>query len=143
MNNHIQLVLKSSTAEISLNDQDAGIYLVPELDGLVGLPEIRTTSGVNAGYDGGWTSAQNFDARSITIRGVIANRDVAAVERIRKQLISLLAQGKSEQLTLSLVTEAGNAYELEVRTIACDMAMQTVLTQQQFMIQLRADDPLI
>ena len=143
MNNHIQLVLKSSTAEISLNDQAAGIYLVPELDGLVGLPEIRTTSGVNAGYDGGWTSAQNFDARSITIRGVIANRDVAAVERIRKQLISLLAQGKSEQLTLSLVTEAGNAYELEVRTIACDMAMQTVLTQQQFMIQLRADDPLI
>lgn len=143
MNNHIQLVLKSSTTEMSLNDHDAGIYLVPELDGLVGLPDIRTTSGVNAGYDGGWTSAQNFDARSITIRGVIANKDVATVERMRKQLISLLAQGKNEQLSLNLVTEAGNTYELEVRTIACDMAMQSVLTQQQFMIQLRADDPLI
>lgn len=143
MNNHIQLVLKSSTTEMSLNDHESGIYLVPEIDGLVGLPNIRTTSGVNAGYDGGWTSAQNFDARSITIRGVIANTDVAAVESMRKRLISLLAQGKSEQLTLSLVTEAGNAYELEVRTIACEMAMQTVLTQQQFMIQLRADDPLI
>lgn len=143
MNNHIQLVLKSSTTEMSLNDHESGIYLVPEIDGLVGLPNIRTTSGVNAGYDGGWTSAQNFDARSITIRGVIANTDVAAVESMRKRLISLLAQGKSEQLTLNLVTEAGNAYELEVRTIACEMAMQTVLTQQQFMIQLRADDPLI
>ena len=143
MNNHIQLVLKSSTTEMSLNDHDLGIYLVPELDGLTGLPEIRTTSGVNAGYDGGWTSAQNFDARSITIRGVIANPSVATVERLRKQLVSLLAQGKNEQLALDLVTESGNAYELQVRTIACEMAMQSVLTQQQFMIQLRADDPLI
>ena len=143
MNNHIQLVLKSSTAEMSLNDHDSGIYIVPELEGLTGLPSIRTTSGVNSGYDGGWTSAQNFDARSITIRGVIANTDVATVERMRKKLIALLAQGKNEPLTLNLVTEAGNAYELEVRTIACEMAMQTVLQQQEFLIQLRADDPLI
>lgn len=143
MNNHIQLVLKSSTTEMSLNDHDSGIYIVPELEGLTGLPSIRTTSGVNSGYDGGWTSAQNFDARSITIRGVIASTDVATVERMRKQLIALLAQGKNEPLTLNLVTEAGNAYELEVRTIACEMAMQTVLQQQEFLIQLRADDPLI
>ena len=143
MNNQIQLVLKSSTAEMPLNDQALGIYLTPELDGLVGLPEIRTTSGVNAGYDGGWTSAQNYDARSITIRGVIANGDVATVERLRKQLVSLAGQGKSEELTLNLVTEAGNAYTLQVRTIALEMSMQSVLTQQQFMLQLRADDPLI
>lgn len=143
MNNQIQLVLKSSTAEMPLNDQALGIYLTPELDGLVGLPEIRTTSGVNAGYDGGWTSAQNYDARSITIRGVIANEDVATVERLRKQLVSLAGQGKSEELTLDLVTQAGNAYTLQVRTIALEMSMQSVLTQQQFMLQLRADDPLI
>lgn len=143
MNNQIQLVLKSSTAEMPLNDHELGIYLVPELDGLVGLPEIRTTSGVNAGYDGGWTSAQNYDARSITIRGVIANQDVATVERLRKQLVSLAGQGKKEELTLGLVTEAGNAYTLQVRTIALDMAMKSVLEKQEFMLQLRADDPLI
>ena len=143
MNNQIQLVLKSSTAEMPLNDHELGIYLVPELDGLVGLPEIRTTSGVNAGYDGGWTSAQNYDARSITIRGVIANQDVATVERLRKQLVSLAGQGKKEELTLDLVTEAGNAYTLQVRTIALDMAMKSVLEKQEFMLQLRADDPLI
>ena len=143
MNNQIQLVLKSSTAEMSLNDHELGIYLTPELDGLVGLPEIRTTSGVNAGYDGGWTSAQNYDARSITIRGVIANTDVATVELLRKRLVSLAGQGKSEELTLDLVTEAGNAYTLQVRTIALEMAMQSVLEKQEFMLQLRADDPLI
>lgn len=143
MNNQIQLVLKSSTNELSLNDHELGIYLVPELDGLTGLPEIRTTSGVNSGYDGGWTSAQHYDARSITIRGVIANTDVATVERLRKQLVSLAGQGKQEELTLDLVTEAGNAYTLQVRTIALEMAMKGVLEKQEFMLQLRADDPLI
>ena len=143
MNNQIQLVLKSSTTELSLNDHELGIYLVPELDGLTGLPEIRTTSGVNSGYDGGWTSAQHYDARSITIRGVIANTDVATVERLRKQLVSLAGQGKQEELTLDLVTEAGNAYTLQVRTIALEMAMKGVLEKQEFMLQLRADDPLI
>ena len=143
MNNNLQLVLKSSTTEMSLNDHDAGIYIVPELDGLTGLPEIRTTSGVNAGYDGGWTSAQKFDARSIVIRGVIANDDKTEVERMRRELVALLAQGKNEQLELDFVTETGRAYEVQVRTIACDMAMQRVLTQQEFMITLRADDPLI
>lgn len=143
MNNHIQLVLKSSTTELSLNDRDLGIYIVPELEGLTGLPEIRTTSGVNAGYDGGWTSAQNYDARSITIRGVIANTDVATVERLRRQLTALAGQGKKEELTLNLVTEAGNAYTLQVRTIALEMALQKVVYQQEFLLQLRADDPLI
>lgn len=143
MNNQIQLVLKSSTTELSLNDHELGIYLTPELDGLTGLPEIRTTSGVNAGYDGGWTSAQNYDARSITLRGVIANEDVATVEQLRRQLTTLAGQGKNEELTLDLVTQAGKAYTIQVRTIALEMSLQKVLTQQEFMLQLRADDPLI
>lgn len=143
MNNQIQLVLKSSTTELSLNDRELGIYLTPELDGLTGLPEIRTTSGVNAGYDGGWTSAQNYDARSITVRGVIANEDVATVEQLRRQLTTLAGQGKNEELTLDLVTQAGKAYTIQVRTIALEMSLQKVLTQQEFMLQLRADDPLI
>ena len=143
MNNQIQLVLKSSTTELSLNDRELGIYLTPELEGLTGLPEIRTTSGVNAGYDGGWTSAQNYDARSITIRGVIANEDVATVEQLRRQLTTLAGQGKNEELTLDLVTQAGKAYTIQVRTIALEMSLQKVLCQQEFMLQLRADDPLV
>ena len=143
MNNQIQLVLKSSTTELSLNDRELGIYLTPELEGLTGLPEIRTTSGVNAGYDGGWTSAQNYDARSITIRGVIANEDVATVEQLRRQLTTLAGQGKNEELTLDLVTQAGKAYTIQVRTIALEMSLQKVLTKQEFMLQLRADDPLV
>ena len=143
MNNNIQCSIESSTTSMELNSAADGIYLVPELEGLVGLPEIRTTSGVNAGYDGGWTSAQNYDARLIAIRGVIASRDVAQVEAQRRKLASLLGQGRKEQLTLRFTTEAGKAYTVIVRTISCEMALQRVLNKQDFLIQLRADDPLI
>ena len=143
MNNNIQCSIESSTTSMELNSAADGIFLVPELEGLAGLPEIRTTSGVNAGYDGGWTSAQNYDARLIAIRGVIANKDIAKVEAMRRKLASLLGQGRKEQLTLRFTTEAGNAYTISVRTISCEMALQRVLNKQDFLIQLRADDPLI
>ena len=143
MNNNIQCSIESSTTKIELNSAVDGVFLVPELDGLAGLPEIRTTSGVNAGYDGGWTSAQNYDARLISIRGVIANPDISKVEDKRRAIASLLGQGRKEQLTLRFTTEAGNAYAISVRTISCEMALQRVLTTQEFLIQLRADDPLI
>lgn len=143
MNNNIQCSIESSTTKIELNSAVEGVFLVPELEGLAGLPEIRTTSGVNAGYDGGWTSAQNYDARLISIRGVIANPDVSKVEVKRRAIASLLGQGRKEQLTLRFTTEAGNAYTISVRTISCEMALQRVLTTQEFLIQLRADDPLI
>lgn len=143
MNNNIQCSIESSTTSMELNSAADGIFLAPELEGLAGLPEIRTTSGVNAGYDGGWTSAQNYDARLIAIRGVIANKDIATVEATRRKLASLLGQGRKEQLTLRFTTEAGNAYTVMVRTISCEMALQRVLNKQDFLIQLRADDPLI
>lgn len=143
MNNNIQCSIESSTTKIELNSAAEGVFLIPELEGLAGLPEIRTTSGVNAGYDGGWTSAQNYDARLISIRGVIANPDVSMVEEKRRAITSLLGQGRKEQLTLRLTTEAGNCYAIYVRTISCEMALRRVLTTQEFLIQLRADDPLI
>ena len=143
MNNNIQCSIESSTTSMELNSAADGIYLVPELEGIAGLPEIRTTSGVNAGYDGGWTSAQNYDARLIAIRGVIADKDIAKVEAMRRKLASLLGQGRKEQLTLRFTTKAGNAYTISVRTISCEMALQRVLNKQDFLIQLRADDPLI
>lgn len=141
--NNMQLTITSSTTSIDLNDHQNGIYLLPELEGFTGLPEIRTASGVNAGYDGGWTSAQNYDARLIAIRGAIANSDIPTVESLRRNLAAICGQGKTESLKLTLTTEAGNTYTVFVRTISCTMSLPRVLTQQEFLIQFRADDPLI
>lgn len=143
MNNHIQVTLKSSTIEMNLNSPEESIYLVPELEGLTTLPEIRTSSGVNAGADGGWTSAQLFDARLISMRLVIANEDIAVVESKRRLLNTLLAQGRNEELTLNLTTEAGNAYTVNVRVTSVSASLDRVLHKQDFLIQFRADDPLI
>lgn len=143
MNNQMELWLESSTDKMNLNSLADGIFLEPKLEGLTGLPDIRTTSGVNAGYDGGWTSAQNFDARSIAIRGNIAKDNAADLETTRRRLATLVGQGKKETLKLSFTTQAGNVYTVFVRTISCEMALTRVLNFQPFLLQFRADDPLI
>ena len=143
MNNNIIVTLKSSTTEMNLNSHEEGIYLIPDLEGLTSIPEIRTSSGVNAGADGGWTSAQFFDARSIAMKVVISNEDVSVVEQKRQALNSLLAQGRKEDLLLTVVTEAGNAYTVYVRPTSVSSALNQVLKAQEMLIQFRADDPLI
>ena len=92
MNNHMQMTITDGTTTYDLNSVENSTYLQPEITGLTTLPDIRTSSGTNIGTDGGWTSAQFFDARLITINGVIANHDVTVVEQKRKQLNALLAK---------------------------------------------------
>lgn len=140
MNNHMQMTITDGTTTYDLNSVENSTYLQPEITGLTTLPDIRTSSGTNIGADGGWTSAQFFDARLITINGVIANHDVAVVEQKRKQLNALLAKRK---LRLSFVTESGSSYAVDVRVVSVTMSLGTLLNAQTFSINFRADDPLI
>lgn len=138
MNNNIIMELVADGQRLSLNSDS--IYLQPDITGLTELPTIRTSSGVNVGMDGGWTSAQFFDARLISIHGVIANSDIAVVEQKRRELNAMLAKKK---LRLDFVTEAGNSYSVDVRVVSTQMAMSQLLIAQEFKIDFRADDPLI
>lgn len=137
----MDLTLTNGTKTISLNSD--GIYLQPELEGLTGLPNIRSTSGVNAGSDGGWTSAQFFDARLISIKCVIADQSPATVEQKRRELMSLLALGKANPLEIRFTTESGNAYTINARVTGVTAPLGQILKKQDVLIQLRADDPLI
>lgn len=137
----MDLTLTNGTKTISLNSD--GIYLQPELEGLTGLPNIRSTSGVNAGADGGWTSAQFFDARLISIKCVIADQNQATVEQKRRELMSLLALGKANPLEIRFTTESGNAYTINARVTGVTAPLGQILKKQDVLIQLRADDPLI
>lgn len=137
----MDLTLTNGTKMISLNSD--GIYLQPELEGLTGLPNIRSTSGVNAGADGGWTSAQFFDARLISIKCVIAAQNPATVEQKRRELMSLLALGKANPLEIRFTTESGNAYTINARVTGVTAPLGQILKKQDVLIQLRADDPLI
>lgn len=137
----MDLTLTNGTKTISLNSD--GIYLQPELEGLTGLPNIRSTSGVNAGADGGWTSAQFFDARLISIKCIIADQSPAIVEQKRRELMSLLALGKASPLEIRFTTESGNAYTINARVTGVTAPLGQILKKQDVLIQLRADDPLI
>lgn len=140
MNNHMSLRLVGANSSLELNSPTTSIYLQEELDGLSTLPAIRETKGMNIGMDGGWTSAQFYEPRLVTIKGVIANKDVSVVELRRRQLIQILSE---KRLRLEFQTEAGNLYELDVVVAGLTMPINKVLTSSYFKISLRADDPLI
>lgn len=140
MNNHMSLRLVGANSSLELNSPTTSIYLQEELEGLSTLPAIRETKGMNIGMDGGWTSAQFYEPRLVTIKGVIANKDVSVVELRRRQLIQILSE---KRLRLEFKTEAGNLYELDVVVAGLTMPINKVLTSSYFKISLRADDPLI
>ena len=140
MNNHMSLRLVGANSSLELNSPTTSIYLQEELEGLSTLPAIRETKGMNIGMDGGWTSAQFYEPRLVTIKGVIADKDVSVVELRRRQLIQILSEKK---LRLEFQTEAGNLYELDVVVAGLTMPINKILTSSYFKISLRADDPLI
>ena len=131
MQNNIKVWIESSTLSFDLNSHDEGVYLISDLDGLTSLPSIRTSAGVNAGTDGGWTSAQAFNARLISLSVVIANEDVSIVESKRRLLNSLLAQSRKETLKLHFTTEAGIEFIINVRITAVTGALTNILKKQE------------
>jgi hypothetical protein len=135
-----QLWLIGANSQINLQDPAQGFYLQPDIEGLTGLPGIRTSEGINVGKDGGWTGPQFYDPRFIAVPVMIAHPNVSLVETRRRELITLLAE---KRLLLKYVTEAGSIYTSRVVVMDAPAPLQKLLTRVNIKINLKADDPLL
>lgn len=124
-----------------LNDPTSGngVYLDEPVDGL-GLPPIRTSSGVYSGRNGGYVSAQFYGMRLITLTGTIFSTSDATVEANRQ---ALAAAVDDTSVTVDITTNSGNLYTLTAYTDSLDMPIQRVVGQAPFKLSLIAADPAI
>ncbi len=123
----------------NLNDGTTGAWLNTEIDGLE-LPTVRTSSGNYAGRNGGYVGAQFFSARDITLQGTVFSSDVATLELTRRNLQAALLGG---DVTLGIMTNAGNQYTVYCNLLDFQMPIQQGLFSAPFKIELLAPDPTI
>lgn len=135
-----QLWLIGQNRQINLQDPALGYYLQPDIEGLAGLPTIRTSEGINVGKDGGWTGPQHYDPRFIAIPVLIAHPDIATFEVRRRDLVTLLGE---KRLMLKYVTEGGSTYTSKVVVMDAPTPIQKMLHKVNMKINLKADDPLL
>lgn len=129
--------------DFQLNDMANGMHLDEPIEGLAGLPAIRTSQGVNLGRDGGWTTRQLYEARFISFSGRIFADTIQETEERRRRLASILAKFMKTKGTLRVITPAGHEYSAEVSLIGVDIPIERVINMAKWKINLKADDPLL
>lgn len=125
--------------EFACNDPINGVNLLDPIEGLAGLPGIRTSQGVNAGQDGGWTSKQLFDARFISFPMYISG-PAQDVETKRREFAAVL---RRKNLTLRVVTYGGNEYMTKVVVLDAPAPITRLMNRVDYKINLKADDPIM
>lgn len=115
------------------------VWLDVEIDGLE-LPPIRTTSGNNAGRNGGYVGPQFFGIRVIQLQGSIFTSNVSLHMATRKALESAL-QGSS--VTLRILADDGNSYIVYCNITTFTMPLTKSQVSSPFNIVLIAGDPII
>lgn len=124
--------------EFALNDNIL-MHMDESIEGVAGLPSIRSASGQNVGRDGGWVSRQLYDARYMSFQGRIFNGDALLVEQKRREFATIL---RRKTLTLKIVTYGGQEFTTQVNVMDNQMPITWEMNVVKWKIDLMASDPL-
>ena len=125
--------------DFELNNAENLMYLDEPIEGVSGLPNIRSATGVNQGRDGSWVSRQLYEGRYISFQGRIFGGEPIDVENKRRELVSVLQRKK---LKLRIITYAGMEFVTEVFVMASQMPINRELNIVKWKIDLLSEDPL-
>lgn len=125
--------------DFELNSRTSKFYLDEDVQGL-SLPEIRTSSGVYSGRDGGYIGAQFYGMRALTLVGRVFGQDVVEIEQKRRELQDAL---RTKNITMRVTTNAGYTYLIYCNLLKFDMPIKRTVTIAPFKIELLAADPVI
>lgn len=125
--------------DFELNNAENLMYLDEPIEGVSGLPNIRSATGVNQGRDGSWVSRQLYEGRYISFQGRIFGGEPIDVENKRRELVSVLRRKK---LKLRIITYAGMEFVTEVFVMANQMPINRELNIVKWKIDLLSEDPL-
>lgn len=125
--------------DFELNNAENLMYLDEPIEGVSGLPNIRSATGVNQGRDGSWVSRQLYEGRYISFQGRIFGGEPIDVENKRRELVSVLQRKK---LKLRIITYAGMEFITEVFVMANQMPINRELNVVKWKIDLLSEDPL-
>lgn len=125
--------------DFELNNAENLMYLDEPIEGVSGLPNIRSATGVNQGRDGSWVSRQLYEGRYISFQGRIFGGEPIDVENKRRELVSVLQRKK---LKLRIITYAGMEFITEVFVMANQMPINRELNIVKWKIDLLSEDPL-
>lgn len=125
---------------LELNAPSNGITVDGEIVGL-GLPDIRTSSGVYSGKHGGYVGPQFYGVRNIAIPGQIIGDDEADYEARRIELSDALALGSD--LPLEITTPGGREYLVNCKLVKLEIPFVNNPVTTKYTLELVAPDPVI
>lgn len=126
--------------DIAVNAIGGSFFLDPPVEGLLDIPEIRTSAYNKTGQDGGSVSGQFYGMREIALRGRIFSDDVSAAWEARKALIAAIA---SKVVDVRVVTYTGASYRIRCNLTAFKCPITDSRRKFNWNMQLIAPDPLL
>lgn len=124
-----------------LNDPAGSVLIHGAIEGL-STPDIRRTTGLNMGRNGGYHGKPFFEPRNIGIPLTIVGRTIAEYENTRAALTAALLKHDGE-VTLRLVTPGGRARVIYCYVRSADIPYGPNPLETKFSLELVADDAVI